>query len=362
MAKELTLYPEYIDRYFPQTVISIVELLNEKRNQNEVFLYKSLLNPTYTEDTKWSSITGKYAHVAADVVAMDSELPLKSRGSMETAHGDIPKIGMKLYLTETEMKEIDAMRARQVNVETIARKIFADTATCIAGVQSRLEDIFLSELSTGVGLTTRNNGTGVRIDVGFLDANKFGVASLWDSNPNPGNALDDLQKVFDKAAADENQITDVYLDDVAIKALAKNPQFKEQYAFDQNFVGSNIPNLNNEKVASVFRSYFGVEMHRVFKPIKTELDGKKDNHNPWKQGVLAFTCDKKLGDLVWTNVAENNHRVPSVAYEIADNYILVSKYSTNDPLCEFTSSQAMAVPVLNNVDRIYLLDSKEVVA
>lgn len=363
MAKEQSLYSEFVKQYFTDTVLSIVELLNDKRNQNETFLYKDLLNKTHTDDTTWASLTGKYHHVAADVVAMNSELPLKSRGTLEHAHGDIPKIGMKLFLDEKQMKEIDSLRKKpNPNINTIVEKIFADTGTCIAGVQSRIEDIFLSELSTGVGLTTRNNGTGVRIDVGYLDANKFGVASLWDSNPNPGNALDDLQEVFDKAAADENAITDVYLDDVAIKALAKNPQFKEQYAFDQNFVGSNIPNLNNEKVASVFRSYFGVEMHRVFRPIKTELDGKRDSHKPWKQGVLAFTCDKKLGDLVWTEVAEDNHRVPSVAYETADDFILVSKYSKNDPLAEFTASQAMVVPVLNNVDRIYLLDSKEVVA
>lgn len=362
MSKEQTLYPEFVENYFPQTVISIVELLNEKRNQNEVFLYKSLLNPTFSEDSKWASITGKYAHVAADVVAMDSELPLKSRGSLEVAHGDIPKIGMKLYLTETQMKEIDVMRARNANVEAIARKIFADTATCIAGVQSRIEDIFLSELSTGVGVATRNNGTGVRIDINHPSENKFGVAALWDANPTTANALDDLQKLFDKAMADENVITDVYLDDTAIKALAKNLQFKQQYAFDQNFVGSNIPNLNNDKVASVFQSYFGVTMHRVFKPVKTELDGNKQNHKPWKDGVLAFTCDAKLGDLVYTDVAENTHRVANVAYEMADEYILVSKYSQNDPLLEFTASQAMVVPVLNNVDRIYLLDSKEVSA
>ncbi len=173
-------YSEYVKQYFPQLVVEIVEYLNEKRNQTETFLFRNLLIPEYTEDGRWASITGKFQHVAADVVALDSELPLKSRGTVETAHGDIPKIGMKLYLTEKQMKEIDSMIAQNRAVDAIVQKIFEDLPTCISGVQQRVEDIFLSELSTGVGLSERNNGTGVRIDVGFLDANRFGVSASWD--------------------------------------------------------------------------------------------------------------------------------------------------------------------------------------
>jgi hypothetical protein len=55
-------------------------------------------------------------------------------------------------------------------------------------------------------------------------------------------------------------------------------------------------------------------------------------------------------------------RVPGVTYQVANEFILVSEYSTNDPLREFTASQAMVVPVLNNVNQIYLLNSTEVVA
>jgi hypothetical protein len=50
-----------------------------------------------------------------------------------------------------------------------------------------------------------------------------------------------------------------------------------------------------------------------------------------------------------------------VTYQSADEYILASRYSTNDPLREFTSSQAMVVPILNNVDAIYSLDSTQAV-
>lgn len=363
MAKEASFYAEYVKTYFPQLVTEIVEYLNEKRNQTESFLYRDLLIPEYTEDGRWGSVTGKYQHVAADVVALDSELPLKSRGTLEVAHGDIPKMGMKLYLTEKQMKEIDTMIAQNRSVDAIVQKIFEDLPTCISGIRSRIEDIFLSELSTGVGLSTRNNGTGVRIDVKYLDENKFGVAADWAANPNTTNAMDDLKAVFDKALLeDENVITDMWVDDVFLNAFYANLQVRQQFAFNQGFVGTNIPVLDFEQAASVLQRKWGVTLHRVARRVKTELDGEKKPHKPWKEGVAAFTCDNKLGALVWTNLAEANRPVNGVDYQTVDDYILLSKYSTNDPLREFTSSQAMVVPILNNVDRIYLLDSKEVTA
>ena len=60
-------------------------------------MYKDLLEPVYSADGRWSSILAEYTRVAADVVSLDSELPLKSRDAIETAHGEIPKMGMKLY-------------------------------------------------------------------------------------------------------------------------------------------------------------------------------------------------------------------------------------------------------------------------
>jgi hypothetical protein len=76
--------------------------------------------------------------------------------------------------------------------------------------------------------------------------------------------------------------------------------------------------------------------------------------------MVVFTCDDMLGSLVWTNTAEATRPVGAVQYQTVEDYILLSKYSKNDPLREFTSSQAMVIPIIDNVDRIYTLNSKEV--
>lgn len=355
---EKSLYFEYTQKYFPQLVASIVEKLNGKRQQTLPYLYRQHLTNTFSADGRWASITAEYTRVAADVVSMDAELPLKSRDKVSTAEGQIPKLGMKLYMSEKQLKDLDNMLAQRLPAPQILQKMFADLPRCIEAVYERIEDMFLSELSTGVALATRSGGTGVRVDMGFLEKNKFGYkGAAWTEAEN-STPLDDIQLVYDKALEDQNTITTAYLDDYTIKLLGKSKQVREQFAFNQGITtNGNVPVLSYEQVASVFLSKWQTQLVRVARTIKTELNGKKGTHNPWSKGHITFTCYDNLGELYWTNTAEATRPVAGVSYETAEQFILASRYSTNDPLREFTSSQAMVVPILNNVDAIYTLDS-----
>jgi len=359
---EKSLYSEYTDKFFPALVTSVVEKLNEQRRTSLPYLYRDLLETVFSADGRWSSILAEYTRVAADVIALDSELPVKSRDVIETAQGEIPKIGLKLYLTEKQMKDIDSMIAQNMPMEQIVRSMFADLQRVIEAVYERIEDIFLSELSSGVGVSERNNGTGVRIDMNFLKENQFGVNKKWAESLTESTPLDDIQKVFDKAMEDNNNITDIYADDNWLRGFYMSQQVRGQYAFNMGVAtpnGSNYPILDFDKANQVLQTKYGVTLHRVARKIKTEINGKKQNHNPWKKGSATFVCDPIVGNLIWTTCAELTRPVAGVTYQSADEYILASRYSTNDPLREFTSSQAMVVPVLNNVDRIYTLDSTE---
>lgn len=375
---ERSMYYEIIERYLPSLVISIVQTLNEKHTNTLSYLFKERLTPTYSNDGRWMSITSAYTRVAADIVALDSELPLKSRDSLETAQGDIPKIGMKLWLGEKEIKKIDGMIRDGRPIAQIVSAIFRDLPRCIEGVWERLEDLFLSELSTGIALSTRSNGTGVRIDVGYLAANKFGTKVIWSTSAT-ATPIDDIQKVIDKSVADQNVITDIWMDDVALNNFYKSQQVREQYAFGMNFVGDKIPTLGFEQAKeTISKKWAGVTLHRVARQIKTELNGKKQNHTPWQQGMVVFTCNESLGDLVWTDCVEASRPVAGVAYTTVgndaatvingqntagiDEYILTSQYREKDPFKEVTSSQAMVIPIVNNVDQIYTLDSTTVAA
>jgi hypothetical protein len=353
---EKSLYFEITKKYFPTLVTQIVEKLNGKRAQQLPYLYRDHLNTIFSADGRWASVTAEYTRVAADVVAMDTELPLKSRDKVSTAEGNIPKLGMKLFISEKQLKDLDNMIAQNLPNQQILQNMFADLPRCIQGVYERIEDMFLSELSTGVALATRSGATGVRLDIGFEEDNKFGYSTAWTDTDN-STPLDDIQKIYDKALLDQNTINTCYLDDYTINLLGKSKQVREQYAFNQGITSNgNVPVLNYDQVASIFMAKWQTSLIRVARTIKTELNGVKGTHTPWVKGHLTFTCNENLGDLVWTYCAEASRPVEGVVYENADQYILASRYSTNDPLREFTSSQAMVIPILNNVDQIYSLD------
>lgn len=359
---EASLYLQYVEKYFPQLVTSIVEKLNEQNNTTLPYLYRDLLEPVFSADGRWASILAQYTRVAADVVALDSELPLKSRDTIENISGDIPKMGMKMYMTEKQMKDLDAMIALNMPITRVLNVMFSDLPRVINAVYERIEDIFLSELSSGIGLSERNNGTGVRIDMNIPTGNKFGVSALWTDVDN-STPLDDIQKIFDKAMEDNNNITDVYADETWLRGFYLSKQVRGQYAFNMGVstaAGSTFPMLDFDKARQVLQTKWSINLHRVARKIKTELNGDKRNHNPWARGHATFICDPTVGNLVWTTCAEATRPVKDVTYSTADEFILASRYSTNDPLREFTSSQAMCIPVLNNVDRIYMLDSTTV--
>lgn len=74
---------------------------------------------------------------------------------------------------------------------------------------------------------------------------------------------------------------------------------------------------------------------------------------------MTTAKDEKVGSLVYGILAEESSPVTNVEYQKIDTYILTSKYSKNDPLTEFTSAQTIALPVIENADSIYILNTQE---
>lgn len=363
-----SMYFEWVDKYFPSLVLSLVEKFNEKSSENAAFtyLYRERLQEQYSSDGRWASITANWTNVAADIVALDSTLPVKSRDSIEQVTGDIPKMGMKLALKEKDMKDISNMVAQLANGNEgikaqLINRIFEDTPKCIRGIYERIEDIFLAELSTGVGLSTSDNGLGVRLNVGYKAENQFGVTVDWVADPENSTPLDDMQKMVDKAELqDGNRIIEFLVDDTWLRSFYKSKQVREQYAFNQGVNisanGAGVPVLDFDKAQSVIANKFNARLTRISRRILTESNGKRNFHEPWAKGVCVAVCDYILGDLVWTSMPEAERPVAGVTYQTADNFMLLKKYSETEPFGEFTASQAMVVPIVNNVDRIYTLD------
>ena len=360
---EKSLYSQYISTLLPAVVLSYIETLNDSKNPQLKYKFRELLRSTYSSDGKWESLTGISNRVAADVIALDSSIPLKQRDTLQRASGNIAKLGIKFQLNENQMTEIDTMIAKGATIAEVGAKILNDIPRVIAGIMERLELMFLQGLSTGIALAdTDNVGTGVRVDYGYYDVNKFGVAVLW-ATPATATPIDDIQKVINKALVDGNIISKVYMDTPTLNAMLNTTQMKQQYAFTAGFTGTNVPTPSKDQANVTLSSKFGFTVETIDRVVKTEKDGVRTSKKPFKTGTLVFTPEGMLGDLVWADLAEKNHPKKSVDYQTVESYILVSKYSETEPsFSESTKGQARAVPVIANVDAIYTLDSLTVQA
>ena len=369
--KNQSLFIEYINKYLNGVVVHVVEKLNDKQNNELTYLHKQMLRKEFSFSGKWETISTLNTRVSADIVAMDSSLPLKRRDAIQKASGDIAKSGMELWLNETQLTELLTLaQMRNVQESDIVARLFTDTPRVIIGVYELMEKMFLQGFSTGITevLDDKNTGSSVRVDWGYFTGNKFGVSELWESNPTKAKPLDDLRRVIRKAKdQDGNSITNVWMDDVTFDQMIVTDQVKSYFAWSINYLGAaqNVPapTLDQLNAALQRDQRYRCTIHIVDRAVINEKNGVRTSEKPWEEGKVILTTGTQVGVLAWAQLAEMLSPVAGVSYQTADGYILVSRFSKNSPsLAEFTTSQARVVPVICNVDQIYQLDSKTVQA
>lgn len=339
-------------------ILGVVTKINGGKTEL-TYLHKSMLTEELSVDLKWSTLTVNSTIVAADIVAMDSPLPLKKRDAIGTANGDITKMGMKKKLTEKQLSDIDILVNKKVENKVIVEKIFNDAISCTMGIYEKMEYVFLSALSTGVALIedTENVGTGVRIDYGYSDANKFGVVKSW--SDTAAKPLDDIQRVIKEARSKGVSLKFMMMDQSTFDNLAANEQTRQYFAFSQNFVGSSVPVPDQEQVNMMLQKRYKLTIVIVDRTVITERDGARTVQTPWAENKVVFLETQKVGRLVYGILAEETRQSKAATYAKAGKYILLKKWSEEEPFSEHTSSQALAIPVIDAVDSIYLLDSEE---
>lgn len=251
------------------------------------------------------------------------------------------------------------MKAQGAAFTNIANKLTNDAVACSVGIDEKNEANFLTALSDGVVIVEdeNNTGTGLRINFNYLPQNSFGVETAGTISS------DDIKRVIAKADADGNSITTI-----AISLSTYNKMRQEQWAKElvANYRGQTFDSNTKLPVptATLFDEAFaddnnGITFLKIDRTVISEKNGKRIPYKPWNSNKLIFLTTQEVGALVWGTLAEVTNPVAGVIYSTVDEYKLISKYSKNDPLQEFTSGQALVLPVIENVDQIYSLDISE---
>lgn len=354
-----TLFPQYVEKYFSPIAKGLVKRINDKKDP-PAYLFKQFFKNKYEPTLKFESVTGRASVVAADVVAADSELPLKKRDKISKAEGNLPKIGMKMQLRENEMLNIDIMLEQNRGgdlSERIAALIFSDVKKCIEGVYSRLEYMALQALSIGVMEVKEENNTGIthRVEFAIPSKNRFGAAVKWDDPKS--KPLDDIEKVVEAARKNNDKLTHVFMRAEQFNQLKRNDQVKARYGALLNLIPGNsiVPSVS--KVNEFLLEDYGLQLQVMDSVIRIEKNGKQTSVNPWEGGKVTFSEGMEMGDLAYGRTQEEKRPVAGVKYQKVDEYILISKFGKTDPLAEFTAVQAYALPVLNHVESLYQLNA-----
>jgi hypothetical protein len=360
-----SLFSELIEKYFPVLAGDIEERINGE-NVEPTMLHKTMLTEEYSADLTWGSTDLNRSIVAADVVSLESSLPLKKRDVIESASGTIPKLGLKYERGEKFISDINVMRAKGVDEEQIAVKVLDDVNKCYDGIEVRKEIMFEQALSTGLTVIkdgtmyAGNDGTGIRVDYGYPVANAFNAATTWGST---GYApITDIRTMIDAADAKGVTITHLWMNRSKFDEIRTSEEGKQLAA---TFAGVVITQTNRLPVPSrsaftdALADEFGVTIHIVSGSFREMLpNGTVQTVVPWEATSVIGTTTENVGRLVYGTLAEETNPVNDVDYQKIGSHTLISKFSKTDPLVEYTAGQALCIPVIDNVSSIYKLSTE----
>lgn len=351
-----SLFIEFVAKFFPK-LQTLIEKINGKRNKPLKYYHKEMLRVEYSADQKWESASINSTYVAADIVSMDSPLPVKKRDVVAHSNGKLPKVGMKKLMKETDLNSLNIMKARGEKFALIASKLANDAYACSVGIDEKNELNFLTALSDGYVLVQDDDNVGLalRVSFEFLPENCFGVATIGELT------IDDIKRVLAKADADGNAISTIC---IALSAYNKLRATRGARELVASYNGQTYTEATTLPVpsASIFDAAFaddnnGVQFLKIDRTVIVEQNGTRKSIKPFNANKLTFLVDdNEVGALVWGTLAEATNPVNGVIYSTVDSYKLISKYSKTDPLQEFTAGQALVLPVLENIDQIYSLD------
>ena len=356
-----SVFQELIGKWFAKTAKHFYDKINGSKDE-PTYLHDQMLDEEYSDDMTYASLSGNFTRITADVVSMDSPMPIKTRGALKSATGDIPKMGLKFVLNEKQMNTLRNLSRNTSRLKELIKKIFNDTEACIYGIKEKIEQAHLIGFSSGITLIPdeQNVGTGIRINYNIPKSNQFGIVKKW-SDP-ASKPIDDIKRIKNQAKNKGEYPNTIWMDSFIVDKLLNNDQVKQLFAFSLNFVGSNVPTLSEDQLRTVFKSNLKLDLRVVDRTFTHEKDGKRTVSQGWTADMVVFTTGIKVGALVYSTLAEAEFKQENVQYAEPNSYILISKSGTTDPVSEKTAAQAMVIPVLQNVESLFYLNTEEATA
>ena len=301
------------------------------------------------------------AKVMADVVALDSNVPLKGREFIEKIKGEIPKIEVGRSKNERDFFRINELRnavalyPNNANIKSqLINAIYDDGVFVVDAINARLEHMGKSLLSKGQYIVK----DGVKIDFKVKTEN----ASLdWflPANKDTFDPIEDFRKAQAEALKKGFRYTTAVMDLATFNQFVKSKKVVGFTAsFAQNALGiSQEPTLvqlntalaaQNLPTITIWESYVNEEAK----------DGSITATSGWELGNIHLATSTDFGATQYTISPEANIDLNETSKTTVNDFILVSVLGEANPMRVLTKGTAFATPVLNNTRQKLILKTK----
>lgn len=365
-----SIYQEFIDKIWPKLNLYVTEKTNGTKKKL-TYLHKERLNRVYSIDQKWEVSSVNNRNVAADMVSKDSPLPLKKRSRVSSANGYLPKIGMRKQMNETDITNLNTLKAqmemlpegdqRKMKYKQILKRLVDDAEKCSIGIDERNEYNYLYGISNGIVLVeiddeNGNTGIGMRVNYGYPASNIFSTAVKGEITG------DDIENVISKADSKGMTIAKAMISKTLLTKMRKGRWARELAADYQEKVYNDqtkLPVPTQNTFLEAFKNEYNFDFIIVDRSILTEKNGQDYPVKPFNPNRIVFLPNEDTdGSLVYGTLAEATNPSEAVTYSTVDEYKLISRTRLTEPsLVEITKGQAIVLPVIENVESIFVLDA-----
>lgn len=355
--KGKAIFKKYVDSLIPK-LQKLIEKVNGKRKDERTYLHKdtTILRREYKSDNKWEAAGVNTTYIAADFMAFDSPVDIKTRPTVGKANGKLPKAGIGRNLTETELTDLQTMEAQGGNDARIAKKVADDLVFCNVGLDELYEWALLYGLYWGfVGMPDVDSPDNMMIlDFRYDPANTYGTKVKGEIQG------EDIERVIEAINDNQDSLDTVWISKARLKKLRQTRWAQELVAdYDDKTYDDDttLKSPSEKKFIQVFQDEYECKLRVINRTIIFEKNGKKIKKKPWGNDRVIFTCNPTIGTFAYGQLAESRNRVPGVSYALLDDYKLISRYLVNEPsLVEKTKGEAIAAPIIEDTDQIYVLD------
>lgn len=325
--------------------------------------YPNFFTPKKKTSLKWETLVGeKGAPVIADVISFNASAPEKTREVISKMSGDIPKTAVKRAMNESDYQEYKNLQrdaqgdADQLELLNLG---FKDTDFVYNAVRGRMEWWAMQYMSRGGFLLNAKNNNGIVtaefVGCGMPKENKRKSSADW-SVVSTADGLQDIEDTVNAASA--AGVTLRYV----VMLTSDFSLLKKQKSTIEKIKGW----INQTSKITITKKVINEYLAEQENPVKiitinpaVRIEDKNHNRttiNPWVRKRVCFLEDLNVGNIQYGPIAaEDSESLRKKAIMVKKDFVLVTKWSTEEPFAEWTKAEANAIPVVNDPEAMYIL-------